>query len=75
MSTPSPTGSQVTLSHGEKAQNEKQAHNRFNEDATLNENHAQLPSGAQVNANGVPTYMGLCGSTLIWAITVAASFG
>ncbi|GAA5943006.1 sugar porter family MFS transporter [Sporobolomyces koalae] len=34
-----------------------------------------LPEGSAVNNDGVPTYMGACGTTLTWWITVAASAG
>lgn len=35
----------------------------------------ELPSGAKVNAEGIPTYMGACGNKLTWWITIAASCG
>ncbi|GAA5911955.1 sugar porter family MFS transporter [Sporobolomyces salmoneus] len=35
----------------------------------------ELPSGAAVNAEGIPTYFGTCGTKLTWWITVAASCG
>ena len=42
---------------------------------TASVQQAQLPEGSRLNAAGVPTYMGMTGHTLIWAITVASSFG
>jgi hypothetical protein len=35
----------------------------------------ELPEGAEVNADGVPTYYGLCGDKLIWAISATATCG
>lgn len=41
----------------------------------LSELNNKLPEGAEVDINGVPTYLGLSGSKLTWALTVVASLG
>lgn len=79
MASASPTGSQATLNsdnahrHGEFKNEKGQAGNRFENE--LDSGKVQIPAGARVNAAGVPTYLGLTGAPLIWAVTVAASFG
>lgn len=44
-------------------------------EGTAAEQTDRLPEGAAVNADGVPTYLGLCGNKLIMAITVTATCG
>lgn len=66
-------GSQTTLHNNDnmmKGDNEKM---QRSETASIQK--AELPAGSRLNADGVPTYMGLTGHTLIWTITIAASFG
>lgn len=41
----------------------------------LSELNNKLPEGAQVDINGVPTYLGLSGNKLTWALTVVSSLG
>lgn len=64
------TGSQTTLNNDQKVEKDQY---QQKEDASIK--RAELPSGSRLNAAGVPTFMGLVGHPLIWAITVASSFG
>lgn len=64
-------GSQDTLHNDPKA--EKAGRSSLNEEAVVR--HAELPAGARLDKDGVPTYLGLTGHRLVWAITIASSFG
>lgn len=64
-------GSQTTLNNNEQKMEKDQYQQK--EDASIQK--AELPSGSRLNAAGIPTFMGLTGHPLIWAITVASSFG
>lgn len=71
--------STATLNNPKQQRIEKSSEKRI-PDAFLSEADQQifdnkLPEGAEVNADGVPTYMNLTGDSLIWAITATATCG
>ncbi|KAM0786056.1 hypothetical protein ACM66B_006867 [Microbotryomycetes sp. NB124-2] len=78
----STNSSQTALSQHEQRQTEKQhggaekfAQRQRSPSSSDNGTLSELPAGAKLNKDNVPTYMGLSGYNLIWAITVASSFG
>ena len=62
------------LKSEEKQVDQKLSRNGSEDDATFSQQTDRLPEGAVVNADGVPTYMGLSGNKLIWASASPVSF-